>query len=90
MLAGVSAVDDCIKVLFKSEFTEVPKEIEVLTLILHGDDDHIVPFGASGKLGTVVIRVRGAEGVVRRAYLDLETRVPNLGSISAAAAIRRG
>lgn len=47
MLAGHKACYDCIKAFSETDFTEDLKKIDVPTLILHGDDDQIVPIGAS-------------------------------------------
>ena len=47
MLCGHKAVFDCIKAFSETDFTEDLKKIDVPTLILHGDDDQIVPIAAS-------------------------------------------
>ena len=47
MLAGFKGVIDCIKAFSETDFTEDLKKFDVPTLILHGDDDQIVPIGAS-------------------------------------------
>src|SRR5271168_3105465 len=47
MLAGHKAVYDCIKAFSETDFTEDLKKFDVPTLILHGDDDQIVPIGAA-------------------------------------------
>jgi non-heme chloroperoxidase len=47
MLAGFKGVTDCIKAFSETDFTADLKKIDVPTLILHGDDDQIVPIGAS-------------------------------------------
>src|ERR1700757_4440944 len=47
MLAGHKAVYDCIKAFSETDLTEDLKKIDVPTLILHGDDDQIVPIGAA-------------------------------------------
>ena len=46
-VAGIKAAYDCIKAFSETDFTEDLKKIDVPTLILHGDDDQIVPIGAS-------------------------------------------
>src|SRR5450755_3246853 len=43
MQAGFKAVVDCIKAFSETDFTEDLRKIDVPTLILHGDDDQIVP-----------------------------------------------
>jgi non-heme chloroperoxidase len=47
MMGGVKAHYDCVKAFSETDFTEDLKKIDVPTLILHGDDDQIVPIGAS-------------------------------------------
>ncbi len=43
MLAGFNAVFDCIKAFSETDFHEDLKKFNIPTLILHGDDDQIVP-----------------------------------------------
>ena len=52
MMAGLPACYFCIKAFSETDLTEDLKKIEVPTLILHGDDDQIVPFGASAMLSS--------------------------------------
>src|SRR5204863_8941327 len=47
MMAGFPACYFCIKAFSETDQTEDLKRIDVPTLILHGDDDQIVPIGAS-------------------------------------------
>ena len=47
MQAGFKGIFDCIKAFSGTDFTEDLKRIDVPTLVLHGDDDQIVPIGAS-------------------------------------------
>lgn len=47
MQGGIKGVYDCIKVFSETDLTEDLKRIDVPTLIIHGDDDQIVPIGAS-------------------------------------------
>lgn len=46
MMAGFPAAYFCIKEFSETDFTEDLKKIDVPTLILHGDDDQIVPIAA--------------------------------------------
>ncbi|WP_271168801.1 alpha/beta fold hydrolase [Hansschlegelia plantiphila] len=48
MMAGVKPAYDCIAQFSETDFTEDLKKFDVPTLIAHGDDDQIVPIGASG------------------------------------------
>ena len=56
MLAGHKGVFDCIKAFSETDFTEDLKKIDVPTLILHGDDDQIVPIDAAAKLSAKIIK----------------------------------
>jgi non-heme chloroperoxidase len=50
MMAGYKATYDCIKAFSETDFTEDLKRIDVPLLVMHGDDDHIVPFADSAPL----------------------------------------
>ena len=56
MLAGHKAVYDCIKAFSETDFTEDLKKFDVPTLVLHGDDDQIVPIGASAMLSAKLVK----------------------------------
>src|SRR5881275_948244 len=56
MWCGLKAAYDCIKAFSETEFTEDLKKIDVPTLILHGDDDQIVPIGASAMLSSKLVK----------------------------------
>ncbi len=62
MLAGHKAVYDCIKAFSETDFTEDLKKFDVPTLILHGDDDQIVPIGAAAMQSSKI--VKGAQSKV--------------------------
>lgn len=47
MMAGIKGAYDCIKVFSETDLTEDLKRMDVPTLIIHGDDDQIVPIGAA-------------------------------------------
>ena len=55
MMAGFNAAVDCIKAFSETDFTEDLKRMDVPTLIIHGDDDQIVPIGASAMLSSKLI-----------------------------------
>jgi non-heme chloroperoxidase len=59
MLAGYPAAYECIKAFSETDFTEDLKKMDVPTLIIHGDDDQIVPFADSAPLQAKLIK--GAE-----------------------------
>ena len=63
MLAGFKAAYDCIKVFSETDFTEDLKKFDVPTLILHGDDDQIVPIGAAALLSSKLVK-----GAVLKVY----------------------
>ena len=46
---------DCIKQFSETDFTEDLKKIDVPTLIIHGDDDQIVPIGASAMISSKIV-----------------------------------
>ena len=56
MQAGFKGVIDCITAFSETDFTKDLKKFSVPTLILHGDDDQIVPIGASAKLTSTIIK----------------------------------
>jgi len=56
MQAGHKACYDCIKQFSETDFTEDLKKFDVPTLILHGDDDQIVPIGAAAMLSSKIIK----------------------------------
>ena len=55
MQAGFKAVYDCIKAFSETDFTADLARFDVPTLILHGDDDQIVPIGAAALLSAKLI-----------------------------------
>jgi len=55
MQAGFNAVYDCIKVFSETNLNEDLKKFDVPTLILHGDDDQIVPIADSALLSSKII-----------------------------------
>jgi len=55
MQAGFNAVYDCIKVFSETDLNEDLKKFDVPTLILHGDDDQIVPIADSALLSSKII-----------------------------------
>ncbi len=56
MLCGHKAAYDCIKAFSETDFTEDLKRFDVPTLILHGDDDQIVPIGAAAMLSSKLVK----------------------------------
>jgi non-heme chloroperoxidase len=56
MMGGMKAHYDCIKAFSETDFTEDLKKIDVPTLVLHGDDDQIVPIGAAALLSSKLVK----------------------------------
>jgi non-heme chloroperoxidase len=56
MLSGHKPAYDCIKAFSETDLTEDLKKFDVPTLILHGDDDQIVPIGASALLSSKIVK----------------------------------
>lgn len=53
---GLTNELDCIKAFSETDFTEDLKKFDVPTLIIHGDDDQIVPIAASAMLSSKLIK----------------------------------
>jgi non-heme chloroperoxidase len=56
MMGGAKAHYDCIKAFSETDFTEDLKAIDVPVLVLHGDDDQIVPIADSALLSSKLLR----------------------------------
>jgi non-heme chloroperoxidase len=56
MVCGFNAAFECIKAFSETDFTEDLKKFDVPTLILHGDDDQIVPIGAAALLSSKIVK----------------------------------
>jgi non-heme chloroperoxidase len=56
MLGGHKAIYECVKAFSETDFTEDLKRFDVPTLILHGDDDQIVPIGISSMISAKLIK----------------------------------
>lgn len=56
MMGGVKPHYDCVKAFSESDFTKDLKKFDVPTLIMHGDDDQIVPIGASALLSSKLVK----------------------------------
>ncbi len=62
MQSGHKNAYDCIKAFSETDFTEDLKKFDVPTLIIHGDDDQVVPIGAAGLASAKL--VKGAKLIV--------------------------
>ena len=56
MLGGVKPHYDCIKAFSETDFTEDLKKIDIPVLVMHGDDDQIVPIGASALISSKLLK----------------------------------
>lgn len=56
MMGGHKNTYDCIKAFSETDFTEDLKKFDVPTLILHGDDDQIVPIGAAALASAKLVK----------------------------------
>jgi non-heme chloroperoxidase len=56
MLGGVKAHYDCIKAFSETDFTEDLKKIDIPVMVMHGDDDQIVPIGAAGLMSAKILK----------------------------------
>ena len=56
MMAGHKNTYDCIKAFSETDFTEDLKKFDVPTLIVHGDDDQIVPIEAAGIAASKIVK----------------------------------
>jgi non-heme chloroperoxidase len=56
MMGGAKPHYDCIKAFSETDFTEDLKKFDVPTLVLHGDDDQIVPIGAAGLMTAKIVK----------------------------------
>jgi non-heme chloroperoxidase len=56
MQGGLKNQLDCIKAFSETNFTEDLKKFDVPTLIIHGDDDQIVPIGASAQASSKLVK----------------------------------
>lgn len=54
MMSGYKSSYDCIKAFSETDLTEDLKKIDVPLLVIHGDDDQIVPIGASALLSSKI------------------------------------
>jgi non-heme chloroperoxidase len=56
MMAGHKAAHDCIKAFSETDFTEDLKKFDVPTLVLHGDDDQVVPIGTAAHMSAKLVK----------------------------------
>ena len=71
MMGGVKAQHDCIAAFSETDFTEDLARIAVPTLVMHGEDDQIVPFANAGPLSAKLVK-----SAVLKAYPGLPHGMP--------------
>ena len=55
MMGGHKNTFECIKAFSETDFTEDLKQIDVPALVIHGDDDQVVPIDAAGRASAKLI-----------------------------------
>jgi non-heme chloroperoxidase len=56
MMGGIKAQYDCIKAFSETDFTEDLKQIDLPVLLIHSEDDQIVPYADSAPLAVKLLR----------------------------------
>jgi non-heme chloroperoxidase len=56
MMGGHKNTYDCIKAFSETDFTEDLKKFDLPTLVIHGDDDQVVPIDASGRASAKLVK----------------------------------
>src|SRR5215211_1635567 len=56
MQGGLKNVYECIKAFAQTDFTEDLKKFDVPTLIMHGDDDQVVPIGITALVSSKIVK----------------------------------
>ncbi|MDR7232749.1 pimeloyl-ACP methyl ester carboxylesterase [Caulobacter sp. BE264] len=56
MMGGAKAHDDCIKAFSETDFTDDLKAVDIPVLIMHGEDDQIVPIADSAHLAIKLVK----------------------------------
>src|SRR5690242_14099181 len=56
MMGGANAHYDCIKAFSETDFTEDLKKIDIPVLVLHGDDDQVVPYKDAALLSVKLVK----------------------------------
>ena len=56
MMCGHKNTFECIKAFSETDFTEDLKKIDVPTLVIHGDDDQVVPIDAAGRASAKIVK----------------------------------
>lgn len=73
MLCGFKSAYDCIAAFSETDFTEDLKKLKVPVLILHGDDDQVVPFDDSAAKAILLLKY-----AVLKVYQGGSHALPNM------------
>lgn len=71
MAGGIKGQLDCIHEFSEVDYTEDLKKIDVPTLVVHGDDDQIVPIGTSGEMSAKIVK-----GAILKVYKNAPHGLP--------------
>nr|WP_242025578.1 alpha/beta hydrolase [Leptolyngbya sp. FACHB-36] len=71
MMGGIKAHYDGIVAFSQTDFTEDLKKISVPTLVMHGDDDQVVPYESSGPLSAKLVK-----GAILKTYKGFPHGMP--------------
>ena len=66
-MGGLKGQLDCIQEFSEVDYTEDLKKIDIPVLVAHGDDDQIVPIGASALMSSKILKQRDARRSTRAA-----------------------
>ena len=55
-MAGHKNTHDCIKAFSQTDFTGDLKQIDIPALVVHGDDDQVVPFDITGRVSVKLLK----------------------------------
>jgi non-heme chloroperoxidase len=56
MMGGVKPHYDCVKAFSETDFTEDLNKIDIPVMVMHGDDDQIVPIAAAGLMSAKILK----------------------------------
>lgn len=56
MMGGIKAHYDCVKAFSETDFTEDLKSVDIPVLVLHGEDDQIVPYKTTALLAAKLLK----------------------------------
>ena len=66
MMGGLKGQYDCIHEFAEVDYTSDLKKIDKPTLVLHGDDDQIVPIDAAGRISAKIVPAPSSRSITAR------------------------